>query len=78
MGEVAVEVGGEMARRRDHDGGQGVAGGRNVGNGRGGGGRVGRTRERAVGRSEESDLPDLGVADGAGNAAGIHLGVVGG
>lgn len=72
MWEVAGEVG---ARRRDHDGGQGVAGGRNAGDRRRRGGRVGWTRQRAVRRGEESDLTDLGVANGARNTAGIHPGL---
>lgn len=74
VGEVAGDFGGEVARRGDHDGGQGVAGGRYAGNQRRRRGRVGRPGLRAVGRSEKSDLPDLRVADGAGNAAGLHFG----
>lgn len=63
------EVVGEVARGRDHDGGEGVGDwGRGVG-------RVERTRLGALGRGEEPHLPDLrdGVDHGAwGTARGIH------
>lgn len=64
-------VGGEVSRRRDHDGGQGVAGDR-----RGKSGLPWRTRHRFIGWAhwcEEPDMPDFRVGYSSGQPAGVHF-----
>lgn len=56
-----------MTRRRDNDGGERIADG-SVG------GKRGPTRMGVRVRGEESDVADLGVADGSGDATRFHGG----
>lgn len=65
---MEVEILRRVARRRDHDGREGVGGGGDVE-----GIRVGRTRLRAVGWGKEPDLANLRVNDGAwSSTSSIH------
>lgn len=63
-----------MARRGNHDGGEGVAGGRNAGDDgmRFGGDRVGLVSRIGLGRCEETDLPDLRIDNGARVPTRLH------